>query len=146
MLPRADIIAVIAMALVATGSAFGSDNNALVIKGKVMGEDGKPQPDSEIHVKRVDTKGPEIIAVTDSHGKYIVTGLVVGDYTVKAYDPNGFARSRALIKTDRKGWAKVDFDLALANAGDGPDRLWQGGLHGHLTSASSHFAPIPAHR
>jgi len=140
------------MALIAAGSTFGSDKkdgksdtdkpvklpaNALAIKGKVIGDNGKPEPDAEIRVKALDQKGAEeTIALTDSRGHYIVPNLVVGNYSVTAYDPNGFARSRAIIKTDRKGWANVNFDLGLDKAfGDGSNRI---NGHEHFTQPSSH--------
>jgi hypothetical protein len=65
VVPRTKIIGALALALVASGSAFAKDNNVLVIKGKVIGDNGKPQPDAEIRVKRVDSKAPEVVAVTD---------------------------------------------------------------------------------
>jgi carboxypeptidase family protein len=147
MFPRAIIIAVVATVLLAAGSTFAGDKkegkDELVIKGKVIGDNGKPEPEAEIRVKRADGKGPESVALTDSRGQYIVVGLKVSDYTVTAYDPNGFARSRALIKPSKKGWANVNFDLGLDKAqGDGADRMWQGALHGHLTNPNSHGAPI----
>src|SRR4051794_13801478 len=57
---------------------------ALVIKGKVIGDDGKPQSDAEIRVKPLDgnAKTPESVVITDSAGKYIVLGLTFGDYAV----------------------------------------------------------------
>ena len=136
-------IAAAAVGLLAAGSTFASEEKeakseaetnaskhpkALVIKGKVIGDDGKPQPDAEIRVKPLDRKAPESVVITDSAGKYIVLGLTFGDYAVTAYDPHGFPRSRAIIKTDRKGWANVNFDLRLdQGAGDGANRI-----NGHL--------------
>lgn len=151
MIFRSHIIAAVAMALIAAGSIFAGDkkdtksdtdkpvklpHNALAIKGKVIGDNGKPETDAEIRVKPLDRKGEETIALTDSRGRYIVPNLIVGNYSITAYDPNGFARSRAIIKTDRKGWANVNFDLGLDKAfGDGANRI---GGHEHFTQPSSH--------
>ena len=146
MFLKTEIIVAVAMALVTAGSMFASDNknnDVLVIKGTVMGDDGKPQKDAEIRVKRLDGKGAEAVSITNSRGQYLVAGLSIGDYAITAYDPDGFARSRAVIKTAKKGWAKVDFDLALDKSrGEGVDRMWQGALTGHLTNPNSHGAPI----
>jgi Carboxypeptidase regulatory-like domain len=113
MFVKLDIVAAVAVALVAAGSTFAGDNNKIAIKGKVMGDDGKPAPDAEIRVKALDRKEADKIALTNSQGQYIVVGLPVGRYSVTAYDWEGNPRSRAIIKVDRKGWAKVNFDLKL---------------------------------
>jgi Carboxypeptidase regulatory-like domain len=156
MFAKATIIVAVAAVLAAAGSMFADDNKPdnpntdnkkstnIAIKGKVIDDKGKPA-DAEIHVKAVDRKSPEVVVLTDSRGHYIVTDLNIGRYSVTAFDDYGFARSRAIIDVPRKGWAKVDFDLSLDKGqGDGPDRLWQGALHGHLTNPSSHGAPISA--
>jgi hypothetical protein len=164
MIVRTKMIAAVAVAmtLIAAGATFASDNkkdskndndtdikfdtkkpNVLVIKGKVIGDDGKPQADSEIRVRRLDQKAKETSVITDSRGHYIVLGLVIGNYSVTAYDPNGFARSRAIIKVDKKGWAKVDFDLGLdktmgdsaAGRADGHEHFTQPNSHGGVVSA-----------
>lgn len=126
---------------------FASDSNVLVIKGKVKGDDGKPLDGGEVRVKAIGVSGrkaSEKVVQTDSRGQYIVVGLLPGEYSVTAYDTFGNARSRALIKTDRKGWARVNFDLALDSiVGDGGNTITG---HNHLTSASSHFAPMPMRR
>ena len=120
MYPGAKIIVAFAAAVLAASATFASDNNVLVIKGKVIDDDGKPADGTEVRVKAIGQKVPEKIVETDSRGKYIVLGLVPGNYTVTAYDSTGNARSRATIKTDRKGWAKVDFNLGLDSmVGDG---------------------------
>ena len=132
MLPHAGIIAALTVALLATGSTLAADNKLLLIKGKVIGDNGKPQEGAEVRALRVDAKGPEIVAITNTRGEYVLTVLPVGAYSVTAYF-NGFARSRAIIKTASKGWAKVDFDLGLDQGrGDGVDRM-QRDLRGFLT-------------
>jgi hypothetical protein len=113
MYSRAKVIISFTAAMLVACSIFASDNNVLVIKGKVMGDDGKPADGAEIRVKSLDRKAPDKVALTDSRGQYIVLGLIPGKYSVTASDPDGFTRSRALIKSDRKGWARVNFDLAL---------------------------------
>ena len=102
-----------AAAVLVAGSTFANDNNVLVIKGKVKGDDGTTADGAEIRVKALDRKAPDRVALTDSRGQYIVLGLVPGRYSITAFDTDGTARSRAIIKADRKGWAKVDFDFAL---------------------------------
>jgi hypothetical protein len=144
MHPRAKIIVAFTVAMAAASSAFATDNNVLVIKGKVVGDDGKPADGIKVSVRALDRKMPEKIVETDSRGQYIVVGLVAGRYTVTAHDPVGYPRSRATIKTDRKGWARVNFDLALDSiVGDGGNTITG---HDHMTSASSHFGPIPLKR
>jgi len=155
------MIAAVTMAvtLIAAGSIFAGGNkkdskgdddtdikidpkkpNVLVIKGKVIGDNGKPQPEAEIRVKRLDQKAPDTSVITDSRGKYIVLGLVIGNYSITAYDPDGFARSRAIIKVDRKGWAKVDFDFGLDSVvGTGVNSV---AGHEHFTNPNSHGAII----
>jgi len=113
MHPGAKFSAALTLALLAASSTFAGDNNKIAIKGKVIGDDGKPGRDAEIRVKALDRKEPDKIALTNSQGQYIVVGLAVGNYSVTAYDWEGNPRSRAIIKVDRKGWAKVDFDLKL---------------------------------
>ena len=137
MHPRAKIIVAFAVAVLAASSAFASDDSVLVIKGKVIGDDGKPADDAEVRVKIIGRKAPEKIVQTDSRGQYIVLGLVPGNYSVTAYDFGGNARSRAMITTDRRGWARVNFDLRLDTiVGDGADTI-----HGdnHLTSPCDHM-------
>jgi hypothetical protein len=115
----------VATVLVAS-STFAAGNNALVIKGKVKGDDGKASDGAEIRVRALDRKAPDKVALTDSRGQYIVVGLVPGRYSITASDPDGYARSRAIIKADHKGWARVDFDLALDSmAGDGANGVRQ---------------------
>jgi hypothetical protein len=144
MYPRAKIIVTLAVAAFAAGSTLANDNKVLVIKGKVIGDDGKPADGAEVHVKAIDRKAPDKIVETDSRGQYIVVGLMPGNYSITAYDTFGFARSRALIKTDRRGWAKVNFDLGLDSiVGDGGNTITG---HDHMTSASSHLGPLPLRR
>jgi Carboxypeptidase regulatory-like domain len=141
MNPRAKIMVALAVAAVAASSTFGSDNKILVIKGKVIDDEGKPADGTEVRVKSLDRKAPVKIVQTDSRGQYIVLGLAPGEYSITAYDTGGNARSRAMIKTDRKGWARVNFDLALDTiVGDSANRITG---HDHMTSASSHLGPIP---
>ena len=140
MHPGTKIIVAFAAAALAASSTFASDNNVLVIKGKVIDDDGKPADGTEVRVKAIGQKVPEKVVETDSRGKYIVLGLVPGNYSVTAYDSTGNARSRAIIKTDRKGWAKVDFNLGLDSmVGDGGNTITG---HDHVTSASSHFGTM----
>src|SRR5205085_10570144 len=110
---RAKFTVVLAMSVLAVCSAFAGDNKVLVIKGKVIDDDGKPADGTEVRVRALDRKAPDKIVETDSRGQYIVLGLVPGRYTVTAYDFFGNARSRAIIESQRKGWARVNYDLAL---------------------------------
>jgi len=111
--------------LFVVSSTFAGESKTLVIKGKVIGDNGKPQEGAEIKVRAVDHTAPEKTTITDAHGQYLVSGLSVGSYIITAY-LNGFARSRAAIQAHDKGWAKVDFDLALDKAtGDQVDRMQQ---------------------
>src|SRR3954468_1894543 len=134
MKPRALITVAFAAALLAASSTFAGDDKVLVIKGKVIDDDSKPADGTEIRVKALDCKAPDKVAVTDSRGHYIVIGLVPGNYSVTAYDFFGSARSRAIVKANRRGWAKVDFDFALDSmVGDGANTI-EG--HEHSWSAS----------
>jgi hypothetical protein len=144
MHPRTKIIVAFGVALLAASSTFAGDNKVLVIKGKVIGDDGKPADNAEVRVKALGRTTLEKIALTDSRGQYIVLGLVPGKYSVTAYDFAGSARSRALIETTGKGWAKVNFDFGLDSmVGDGGNTV---NGQDHITSASSHFAPMALKR
>ena len=118
------MVIALAVMLVTAGASFaGEKKDAILIKGTVIGDNGKPCDNAEIKVLRVDRKGKEVTALTDARGRYLVYGLPPGAYTVTAYY-HGFARSRANIKTEHASWAKVDFDLGLdKGVGDGADRL-----------------------
>ena len=138
------------VAMLATGPMWAGDktshkknDNALVIKGKVV-EDGKPQM-AEIRVKSLDRKMPDRVVLTDSRGKFIVLGLQPGSYTITAHEEGtGYARSRATIKVERKGWANINFDLGLdKDLGNDASRI---SGHDHIHSASSHMAPNPLPR
>ncbi|MFL6515585.1 MAG: carboxypeptidase-like regulatory domain-containing protein [Chthoniobacterales bacterium] len=132
---RAKVILSFAVAVLAASSTFAEDKNILVIKGKVIDDDGKPSDGTEVHVRTLDRKAVDKIVETDSKGQYIVLGLVPGKYTVTAYDFFGNARSRALIETQRKGWARVNFDLKLDSiVGDTANTI---NGHEHLTSGNS---------
>jgi Carboxypeptidase regulatory-like domain len=123
MSPARGILAACALALVAGSLVLASDPELLVIKGQVIGENGKPVEGAEIRAMRVDTKArPVVIATTDAHGRYTLKPLPVGAYSITAY-VDGFARSRATIKSLDSGWAKVDFDLRLEERGDGVSRM-----------------------
>jgi hypothetical protein len=123
---RVKSIAVFASAVLAASSTFANPHDAFLIKGKVIGDDGKPADGAELRVKALDRKSGDKVVQTDSRGQYIVVGLVPGKYSITASDPEGFARSRAIIKVDRKGWASVNFDLGLdSGVGDGATRMKQ---------------------
>jgi hypothetical protein len=128
------IAAACALAVVAAQFAAAGDAKPFLIRGKVISENGKPQGDAEIRALRLDAKAPEIIATTDAHGVYMLTNLPLGAYSITAF-VDGFARSRAMIKTLKKGWANINFDLRL-DAGDGGNRISQD-LRG-FGSATSH--------
>src|SRR5947209_2807051 len=125
MFLRAGIIAACAVAVVAASSAFATDKKAILIKGTVIGDNGKPCDGAEVKFLRVDTKGRELTVVTDGRGRYSLYGLPAGTYTVTAYY-HGFPRSRANITTVDASWAKVDFDLRL-DLGDSGNR-WNGDI------------------
>jgi Carboxypeptidase regulatory-like domain len=126
MHPGIRVIAVFTIAAVSANSIFANPDDGVVIKGNVKGDDGKAADGAEIRVKALDRKAPDKVTLTDSRGQYIVLGLVPGNYSITAFDPDGSARSRAIVKCDRKGWARVNFDLALANGvGDGATRMKQ---------------------
>src|SRR3954469_12274752 len=99
----ARVIAVFALIVLTAGSTFASDN-VLVIKGKVIDDDGKPTNGTAVRVKALDRKTADKIVETNSRGQYIVLGLVPGKYSVTAYDFFGNARSRALINSAHAGW------------------------------------------
>lgn len=135
----------VVVALFAAGSTFAGEKKSeksdretkgtsiVAIKGKVVDDEGKPA-DAEIHVKALDRKVKDVVVMTDSRGKYIVTDLDMGRYAVTAFDDHGFARSRAVVQVPRKGWANVNFDLALdQGAGDGANRV-NGHIHDMVTS------------
>jgi hypothetical protein len=124
MKTKPGLIVALAVMLVAAGAVFATDKkDAILIKGTVIGDDGKPCDGAEIKFLRVDHKGQEITVVSDGKGRYALYGLPAGSYTVTACY-HGFERSRAQIKTVGASWANVNFDLRLdQGVGDGPDRL-----------------------
>ena|SRR5437868_2698201 len=138
---RSTLIAAVGVTLLAGGSTLAGDNSVIAIKGKVVDDNGKPA-DAEIHIKPLDRKAADTVVLTDSRGHYIVTGLVVGKYSVTAYDDMGYARSRAVIHVPRKGWANVNFDLGLdkdfgndASRINGHESFTQPNSHGGIISA-----------
>jgi hypothetical protein len=124
MFPLKETVIAFGIALVnVVPTSFAGDNKAILIKGTVIGDNGKPCDGVEIRLLRVDAKGRETRTVTNGRGQYWLYGLPPGAYTVTAYF-QGFARSRANIKTAGVGWAKVDFDLRLdKGAGDSVDQM-----------------------
>jgi hypothetical protein len=129
MHPRPHLVVAFAAAVFASCSAFASDSNILVIKGKVIDDDGRPADNAQVRVKTLDRKAPDKIVHTDSRGQYMVVGLVLGNYTVTAYDFFGSARSRAWIKTNRKGWASVNFDFKLDSMVGDRETTMKGQVH-----------------
>jgi Carboxypeptidase regulatory-like domain len=144
MHPRAKIIVAFAVTLLAASWTLAGDNNVLVIKGKVIGDDGKPADGAEVWVKALSRKAPVKVVQTDSRGQYIVLGLVAGNYSITAYDTSGFARSRAMIKTDRPGWARVNFDLGLDSIVTYGGETVNG--DNHLTSPCDHMQQVTMKR
>ena len=145
---RIQAVAVLAVALAMAGPVFADEKaekagkEVFVIKGKVV-EDGKAQDGAEVRVRCLDREVPDKVVQTDSHGKYIVLGLLPGNYAVTAHDAyTNYARSRALIKAGRKGWANVNFDLGLdRDFGNDASRI---GGHEHFTQPNSHGGIISA--
>ena len=139
---RIEAVVVLAVAIVAAGPALAGEKEVFVIKGKVV-EDGKPHDGAEVRVRCLDRKVPDKVVQTDSHGKYIVLGLLPGNYAVTAHDSyTNYARSRAIIKAGRKGWANVNFDLGLdRDVGNDASRI---GGHEHFTQPNSHGGIISA--
>ena len=141
---RIEAVAVLAVALLGAGPVFAGEKEVFVVKGKVV-EDGKPQDGAEVRVRCLDRAVPDKVVQTDSHGKYIVLGLLPGNYAVTAHDAyTNYARSRAIIKAASKGWANVNFDLGLdRDVGNDASRIHG---HAHFTSPSSHSPTIPTIR
>ena len=109
----------LAATVLAAGSTLAGDKNPThaSIAGTAIGPEGKPLGGIEIRAKKLDdTKAPVTIVTTNSKGAYMFKSLPVGAYSLTAY-LDGFAYSRAIIKTSGVAWAKVDFDLRL-DAGD----------------------------
>ena len=106
------------MVLAANSTLAGTKNPTQAsIAGTAIGPEGKPLGGIEIHAMRVDDKkAPVTVATTNSKGMYMLKSLPVGTYSLTAY-LDGFAYSRAIIKTRGVAWAKVDFDLTK-DAGD----------------------------
>ena len=125
------VVALSVMLAIAVGSTFADDKKPNVktkpakpkasIAGTVIGNSGRPFQSAEIRAQRVDTKAAEMIAITDSKGRYFFAGLPAGAYSVTAY-ADGLPLSRAQIKTQTTGWVKLDFDFRL-DRGDQADRM-----------------------
>jgi hypothetical protein len=113
------IAALLAATALVTTSAFAGtkDPTHASIAGTAIGPEGKPLGGIEIRAMQLDDpKKPVTIAETNSKGLYMLKSLPVGTYSLTAY-LDGFAYSRAIIKTRGVAWAKVDFDLTK-DAGD----------------------------
>jgi len=135
MIPPTQLIAAVALTLVTVGSLLGGDSKQAKpsVGGTVIGENGKPSVDAEIRALRVDVKAPLIVARTDSTGRYAMANLPVGSYSLTAC-VDGFPLSRANIRTQGRGWTKVDFDLRLATV-EGMGRM-QGEVSLHSFAAT----------
>src|SRR6476646_726881 len=119
MLLQPRVITLLAAMFLAATSAVALDKNPThaSIAGTAIGPEGKPLGGIEIRAMKVDdTKAPMTVATTNAKGSYMLKSLPVGTYSLTAY-LDGFAYSRAIIKTRGVAWAKVDFDLTK-DAGD----------------------------
>jgi carboxypeptidase family protein len=108
--PRIINVVFVTIAVSAAGLSSAADNKC--IQGTVIGFNGKPCEGAEIRALRVEGKMWMVFATTDGHGVYVFKGLPVGAYSLTAC-VDGFPLSRANIRTQEKGWTKVDFDLRL---------------------------------
>ena len=122
-------IAIVFAAALAAESMTAGDKPRPSVGGTVLGLKGKPEVGVEVQAKRLDAKMPLIIATTDRKGEYAFANLPVGQYFLTAY-LDGAPRSQALIRTQSKGWVKVNFDLQL-EAAEPIDRM-QKELRGFL--------------
>jgi hypothetical protein len=120
---RSSVIAAAAALLFATQPVLAGDSVNRSIQGKLIGEDGKPLAGGEIRADRLDAKMKDAVTTTDRHGQYVFSGLPAGKYAVIAV-VDGVPQSRATVQTSPRGWARVDFDLRLNEAGNaGADRM-----------------------
>ena len=138
MVNRSGIVAVLALSLIAAGSALAGDNkHGGWVKGTLIGEDGKPFKGAIIRAEpkgKAELKGKAFVTATDSKGQYLFTTMPIGDYSLTAY-VDGVAMSRTGIRTSDRGWSQVNFDLRLvARGGDGVDRMQQDIRFGHGTT------------
>ena len=125
MLKSVGILASLTLLFAASLSAGDKKepNNRGAIAGTFTDYDGARLVAAEIRVESVGKKVKPMITRTDSQGRYVVKGLPTGDYIVTAYI-DGSPAYRAKIRTNDKGYAKVDFDGRLYKQGaDGTDRM-----------------------
>ena len=119
MLPPPKFITLLAATVLAANSTLAGTKNPThaSIAGTAIGPEGKPLGGIEIRAMKLDdAKAPVTTVETNSKGLYMLKSLPVGTYSLTAY-LDGFAYSRAIIKTRGVAWAKVDFDLTK-DAGD----------------------------
>src|SRR5436309_15214920 len=79
-------------------------------QGTVIGTDGKPLAGAVVRAERLDAKTAPVLTSTDAKGQYVFKGLPAGAYSVIAIVKN-VPKSRAAVRTQSNGWARVDFDL-----------------------------------
>jgi hypothetical protein len=139
MANRSGIVAVLAFALAAAGSALAGENKSHGgwVKGTLIGEDGKPFKGAIIRAEpqgKSGMKGKAFVTATDSRGEYLFTTMPVGEYSLTAY-VDGVALSRTGIRTSDRGWSQVNFDLRQnARGADGVDRMQTDIRFGHGTT------------
>jgi len=114
--PRVLAAAVVAVAAVFSGTAFGQS-----IEGVVRGSDGKPVKDAEV---RVEGKGKRIVATTktDARGHYSSNQLSPGVYKISVV-MDGAVKSSVDVKT-ATSTSRIDFDLKPAAAKKVKHYVW----------------------
>jgi Carboxypeptidase regulatory-like domain len=104
---------VVSLALLLLCNSVSADTKS--IQGTVIGSDGKPVANAEVSAQRLDAKAVLARTTTNALGLYVFAHLPTGAYSVTAL-LKGVPKSRAEVKTQARGWVKVDFDLRQ-NAG-----------------------------
>ena len=127
MFTRSTVIALLCLGL---GSIASARAEGLAIKGQVKGTDGKPLAGAEVRAQRTDSKGPVLVAKTDSKGEYTFRKLDAATYALTTV-MNKKAVQVASIQTRTTAWVRVDFDLsATAKAPKRKRLVWVAGETG----------------
>ena len=84
------------------------------ITGRVVSEDGRPLADTVVLLNRMYARapGPPTNATTDSDGKFLVSGLEAGLYSVNAMQP-GFTVPDALTDTSEPAYYRIGDSVNL---------------------------------
>jgi len=89
----------------------------LLIEGVVRDRAGHPAPGARVFFTAGPGSFPDMAAVTDEHGRFILTAPSPGDYTVQSRaDDGGAAQTTVTVQADD---AQVELRLSPGGPGQG---------------------------